>query len=202
MKTALRRWHKWLGWLLVAQLFLWAVTGAVFIFKPGYGPAYERLEISFLPVSQQDIQRVAGIAKPEWQGVRILRSAAGEHLLVNTVDGVKHLDFTGVQRNPSASVVKLLFSDSIAGKAARYGQLTDLTGLTAVTSTGVNLTLDWQQLTLRQQGDDSRLISLLYKLHYLQFTGNAFIDKTMASLALMFLIILSVFGVVVSLSRK
>ena len=193
---ALRNWHKWLGWVLAAQLLLWAGTGAIFIFKPGYGPAYERLEVSFLPVSQHDIQRVAVIAKPEWQGVRILKSAAGEHLLVNTPEGPKHLDFSGVPRSPSVGAVKSLFSESIAANVGRYGQLNHLTGLTAVTSTGVNLTLDWQQLTLRQQGRDSRLINWLYKLHYLQFTENTLINKTMASLALSILVVLSLLGLV------
>ena len=198
----LRNWHKWLGWVLVAQLILWAVTGAVFIFKPGYGPAYERPAVTFIPVTQEDVQRVATIAKANWQELRILKTSVGEHLLVNTPEGIKHLNFSGEEQPPSPTSVKQLLHESIAYNPNRYGKLKSIEGLVGITSTGIELTLNWQQLTIRQQGADSRLINLLYKLHYLQFTDNAFINKILATLALLFLVALSAFGVVISLSRK
>jgi hypothetical protein len=200
--AALRSWHKWLGWVLVTQLILWAVTGAIFILKPGYGPAYETPKIQFLPVSARDLQRVASISNTDWQGLRILKTSVGEHLLVDTAEGVKHLNFIGEEQAPSLSVVKHLLRESIGYNPGRYGELKSIEGLVGITSTGVELTLNWQQLSIRQQGADSRLINLLYKLHYLQFTDNAFVNKTLATLALLLLVALSVFGVVISLSRK
>lgn len=175
------RWHRWLGLVLIVPLLGWGLTGLVFHYKPGYAQAYEKLQPRFYPI--QSI--LSETPHPDWLELRRLRTILGEHLLVRTVSGWQQLDTRTLQirPRPNTDSVRLLVEDAIDQRPERYGQLAELQGLQAITSTGVTLRLDWDTLTLSQTGQDTRAINTLYAIHYLRWTGIQWLDRTLALLA-------------------
>ena len=131
----------------------WAVTGAIFFIKPGYGAAYESLSIKTYPLDKQ----VAVTPDPAWLEVRYLKTILGEHLLVRTADGWRHLDpATRTERpTPAESDLRALLADAFGANPARYGRIVSIDGVVATTDTGVRATLSWNRLTIAQRGKDT-----------------------------------------------
>ena len=48
----IRTLHKIIGLLLFVPLVIWAMTGAVFLIKPGYEQAYEKLVVKTYPLNR------------------------------------------------------------------------------------------------------------------------------------------------------
>lgn len=163
-----QRWHRYLGYVLVAPLLLWAATGAVFLYKPGYAGAYEQLSV------HSNGKHCIGVApRPgPWQELRLISSVLGCHQLQKLQGAWQHLQVDGTQWRPSVDEIGTLLTGVIDHNRARYGQIEALEQVgdrwIATTSTKVELTLNWADLSVRQQGRDSRLINTLYKIHYLQ----------------------------------
>ena len=107
---------------------------------------------------------------------------------------------------PDIETIKRLVNASLQQDPQRYGAITDISRhrntASLTTSTGVNIELNWQQLTLKQQGKDTAFINRMYQLHYLQWTGNAMIDGILEIIGLSLLIILTAMGGWMSLKRK
>ncbi len=70
------------------------------------------------------------------------------------------------------------------------------------TDTGVEVTLDWNRVTLQQKGRDTDRIDRLYKVHYLQWTGVKGIDRALGFAGLSLVLVLTAFGVRLALGRK
>lgn len=196
--------HRILGLCLLLPLLAWAATGAVFILKPGYASAYAQIGVKPYSLDQ------AFSFKPHvhWRKVSIIRSVLGTHLLVDDAGTLRHLDPITLQPQavPDHSGLVSLFNDAISIDAERYGEVLELNintpeRITATTSTGVELSLNWQNLALRQSGTDTRIISLLYKIHYLQWWGEKTINKAFAVLALLSLLVLSILGLLVYIRK-
>lgn len=212
--------HRYLGLLLLVPLLTWAVTGAVFILQPGYRHAFELLEVATYPL--QTPVRVRSHA--QWQELRVLRTVLGKHLLVRNIEGQwQQLHPVSLQPRPVPDTQQLqkLLDDALRHNLDRYGTViaveliepghsTDIVStetetevlsastareVHALTSTGVTLTLDWPSLNLRQSGADTEFINRLYSLHYLQWTPNALLNRGLAILALVGLLVLSVVGI-------
>lgn len=184
MATISRRLHRLLGIILLLPLLGWAATGVVFFTKPGYQGAYEQLQPRLYPVQQ-------GFATPpgaSWQEVRLQRSILGDHLLVRAGSEYQHLDPRSLAPRPfpDEDQLRRLVGDAISGRE-RYGEISSIAGASVITSTGVEITVDWNRLILSQHGRDTRLIKGLYRLHYLQWTGIASLDRVLgiAGLALL-----------------
>ena len=162
--------HKLIGILLILPFIGWIGTGAVFLLKPGYESAY-----STLAVKKYEITAAHKIApNPAWREYRMMRTILGDHLLVRRGKTWVHFNpvtYLPVDR-PDDVQVKLLLQDAANQFPSRYGKIVQWADGLYITSTGVELSLDWDTLTIQQKGRDTRLINLLYRIHYLQWFGE------------------------------
>jgi hypothetical protein len=193
LRSFSRRWHRRLALVLLAPLVAWALTGLVFLVKPGYAGAYAALEVRALPFGA-----VPAVAiDPSWTEARLVRTVLGEHLLVRTASGRAHLDpRTGAARaEPLDEMRRLLVEDAIACDPSRYGRVARVDDGVVVTDTGVRVELDWTTLRLSQRGRDTDWIDALYHAHYLQWTGVTAVDRTLGVAGPVLLVLLAILGV-------
>jgi hypothetical protein len=187
-----RRLHRILGLVMLLPLVGWAVTGAIFFTKPGYGAAYDALAVKTYPLDGPLILQ----PDPAWREVRYLRTILGPHLIARTGQGWIQLD-PGT-RHPAAPPadedIRRLIADAFTANPTRYGRIIGLEGTEATTDTGAVVTLDWNRLTLQQRGRDTGRIDLLYRVHYLQWTGQKTVDRALGLGGLILLIALTAFG--------
>ena len=184
--------HKWIGILLAVPLLAWSLTGIVFLVKPGYDGAYQLLSVKTYP-----LKRAFKIGPTsDWHEARLLRTVLGYHLLAGGKGNSIHLDPVNMQRKeaPSAADMKRLVEDAIGVNPERYGELVNISGNKANTSTGVEITLDWRNLSLAQSGRDTVLINNLYKVHYLQWLGRPFPDTIFGVIGIVLLLSLTGLG--------
>lgn len=184
--------HKTLGLVMVAPILLWAVTGFIFLSKPGYTAAYEQLS----PRLHAFDRPVQLSGSKNWAEIKLLKTVLGYHLFVVEEGVWRHLDpFTlAVKPQPTRAEVKALIQDATKVGSERYGSITSVVGNTAFTNTDVVITLDWDTLTLRQEGPDTRLIDTLYRIHYLQWLSYPALNKVLGFSGLVLLIALSLIG--------
>ena len=170
----------------------WAATGAIFFLKPGYAGAYDVPSVKLSPLGSP----TAITADPSWLEYRHLKTAIGEHLLARTAEGWRQLDPRSSQprAEPNADELRALFADALATNPSRYGQIMSVEGNTATTDTGVRVTLDWNRLTMTQRGADTDWIDRFYKIHYLQWTGVAAVDKVLGGVGILLVLALSLLG--------
>jgi hypothetical protein len=185
---------------MMLPLLAWAATGAVFFVKPGYGAAYDPLPIRTYPIEGALTLR----PDPAWREIRHLRTILGLHLLARTDKGWAHLDPVTLQpaAMPRDEDVKRLIADAFAVNPSRYGRIVTLAGGTATTDTGAVITFDWNRLTLQQRGRDTDRIDRLYKIHYLQWTGQKTADRVLGLAGLVLLTVLTSLGARLAFSRR
>ena len=178
----------------------WAITGAIFFIKPGYGGAYEALAIKTYPIETT----VTLPSNPAWLEARYLKTVLGEHLLVRTSSGWKHLDPKTLEERPAPTEpeVRALLTDAFTANPERYGHIASVDGTSVTTDTGVRVTLSWTRLALSQRGRDTDRIDGIYKIHYLQWTGNAAVDKVLGGVGLVLIVVLSALGVLLLLRAR
>lgn len=198
MKT--RKLHRVIGWVMLLPLFGWAITGFIFFVKPGYEGAYELLQLKTYPV---DGGNTVLKTDPSWLEFRCLKTILGNHLLVRTSQGWQHLDpaTLAVKAKPTEDEIKKLLSDAFSANPQRYGQVAKIEGATATTTTNVRVALNWHRLSLQQTGKDTERIDWLYKIHYLQWTGVKWADRTLGMLGLALIVVLSILGLKLLLKR-
>ena len=196
----LRRIHKIVGIVLAIPLLGWALTGIVFLTKPGYEGAYEQLAITTYPLAQ------TFSLKPlvNWHEARLVRTVLGYHLLLAGNGRTAHLDpqSFATRTLPSEADIKRLVYDAIGANSKRYGEIVAIDGGKVITSTGVEITLDWPNLSLAQAGSDTRLIDGLYKIHYLQWSGRSFPDALLGVAGIVLLLSLTGLGLAVFISSR
>ena len=195
-----KRYHRILGIILLLPLLGWALTGLVFFIKPGYSDAYQPLVIKTYPI---DTSWTIDTAQ-QWQDLRLVKTILGTHLLVTTDDNTKHLNpYTlQVKTLPSSDQLTLLIEDAIAVNQDRYGSVTAVKDSVATTDTAVTITLDWKTLKLTQRGQDTELIDLIYKIHYLQWTPYAAINQVLGFAGLFLLMALTVLGAMLVVKKS
>ena len=187
-----RRLHRILGIVMLLPFVGWAITGIVFFTKPGYGAAYDALAVTTYPLERP----LTVQPDPAWREVRYLRTILGAHLIVRTATGWVHLNPVTLQPAPLPpdEEVKRLLADAFIASPVRYGRILRLDGGVATTDTGAVITVDWNRLALQQRGRDTDRIDLLYKVHYLQWTGQKSVDKVLGLGGLTLLIALTALG--------
>ena len=198
-----RKIHKIAGLILVLPFIGWIITGLIFLTKPGYDGAYQQIAPKVYPIEQGFTVNT----QPGWLELNIKRTILGYHLLVKQGSETLHLDAQNLAifPQPSESDIILLLEDAIAINRERYGIISPNNterhsqGLnsTYVTTTGVELTLDWNTLSIRQRGLDTKIINTLYKIHYLQWLGQRQINLALGVLGLLGLTLLVYYGVVI-----
>jgi hypothetical protein len=178
----------------------WAATGLVFFTKPGYGAAYDALPVRTYPLGDP----IAVTPDPSWREMRYLRTILGVHLLVRTAEGWSQLNPSTRQAlgEPAPADVRRLIADAFAANPARYGQIASLDGSVATTDTGAVVTLDWKRLALQQRGRDTDRIDRLYKVHYLQWTGEKTVDRILGLAGLVLLLVLTALGARLAFRRS
>lgn len=191
--------HRAIGIILLLPFFGWALTGLVFFIKPGYEGAYEVLSPKTYPLDGA----VAVNPDPAWLEFRYLRTALGEHLLVRTEKGWSHLNPADMRPRgkPTEDEIRTLLQDAFAANPRRYGHISKVSGDTASTDTGVEVTVDWDRLSLRQKGRDTDRIDLLYKIHYLQWTGVTVVDRVLGITGLALVLALTILGARLAVKR-
>lgn len=186
--------------MLLLPFFGWAITGFIFFVKPGYTAAYESLSPKTYPLAGA----VMIAADSNWREFRYFRTVVGDHLIVRTDSGWVHLDpATGKPRNePSEAEIKSLLKDAFSLNPQRYGEVSNISGGTIKTTTDVEVTLDWNRVSLYQKGKDTDRIDLFYKIHYLQWTGIRIVDKILGVVGLVLVMVLAVLGAWLSLKPR
>lgn len=193
----LSRLHAYLGLALVLPLFVWAVTGLIFVIKPGYEQAYERLNLAHRPL----VGTINIEAQPNWQQLQLKQSTIGQHLLVTTATGeLLHLNADTLQAFPLPNTEQLeqLFRSATGHNRTRYGEISNVVRAEALirihTTTNVELELHWPTLQVQQIGADTRFIDRLYRLHYLQWSPSPIINSVAVLSALLALLGMCVVG--------
>jgi hypothetical protein len=195
-----RRFHRFVGIAMLAPLIAWTVTGAVFLLQPGYGAAYEMLALRTYPLTAP----VALTVQSDWREIRYLKSVLGDHLLVRRDQTWEHLDpqTLATLALPEKAMQVALVADAISVNPLRYGEVLQVIDDKFLTSNGVEINLDWDSLSLRQYGNDTRWIDRLYRVHYLQWTGIKLLDKILGVFGLLLLILISYTGVRLILNSR
>ena len=185
---------------MLIPLFAWASTGVIFVTKPGYAGAYEQLAVKTYPFEASlNLSPVE-----DWQEVRWLRSILGVHLLIKESGAYRQYlpDTLLPAEQPSESQVKALLADAMTMNEERYGHIERVDGLTAYTSTGVTIELNWDELSLSQRGFDRSVIETLYRIHYLQWTKWESVNLFLGVAGLLLLTVLTTLGLTSYLSNR
>lgn len=188
----MKKLHKYMGGLMLIPLLLWAITGLVFLIKPGYSSAYEQITPTLYSIDKPFHINGPG----SWSQIKLLRTVLGYHLLVLERGQWKHLDPSTLQvrPQPTEGEIRALVQDAIATNGDRYDHIVGVDGFSVHTATDVVITLDWNSLSLRQKGADTRLIDTLYRIHYLQWFGSPVLDKMFGFIGLFFLAVMTCIG--------
>ncbi|MCO7224491.1 PepSY domain-containing protein [Pleionea sp. CnH1-48] len=199
--TIVRKFHRYLGLLMLLPFLGWAVTGVFFFVKPGYQSAYEPLNIKSYPLGKLPELPESN----DWQQVRWIRSILGLHLLVEQDGKWQQLDPDTLEPRsmPDEASLLQMVNDAISANPDRYGNAKTVSEQKVLTDTNINISIDWHQMRLRQKGDDTKFINTMYKVHYLQWTGIKFVDRVLGVVGLGLVVILGMLGLVMTLrSRK
>jgi hypothetical protein len=195
-----KKLHRLIGLAIAAPLLLWALTGIVFLVKPGYAGAYDQLS----PKRYEIRDTVRFLPAKGWREIKLFRTVLGDHLIVNDGGSWRHLDPATLQDRPppSEKELKALISDAMTSDSERYGKIINVQAGKVSTDTGVEITLDWSRVELAQRGRDTRLINTLYKIHYLQWLGEQKADKALGILGLLMLVTLLASGFIMYRKRR
>ena len=194
-----RKQHRLLGGILLLPFIAWSLTGVFFLVRPAYEQAYSVLSPKTYSADQINIS-----AQPEWQEMRLLKTVLGLHLLVKQEGGWQQLDPDSleVRATPVESDVVSFVEDAISQDTLRYGELLPGESDPFRTSTGVTIAVNWDSLSLYQQGSDTRWIDRIYRIHYLQWTGIAFLDTILGVAGLLLLLLMTATGSAMLLRRE
>jgi len=188
-----RKLHRTAGIIMLLPFIAWAATAVFFLVRPAYEQAYERLMIRHYPIETIPAITPSG---DDWQETRYLRTALGDHLLVRTSAGWQHLhpDTHQVFEFPDPASLSTLLKDAFSNNPTRYGELTEVNGNQATTSTGVNIRVDWNSMHISQEGRDTRWINQVYDIHYLRWTGIRWFDQIFGLFGLFLLMFMTYSG--------
>ena len=194
-----RKQHRLLGGILLLPFIAWSLTGVFFLVRPAYEQAYSVLSPKTYSADQINIS-----AQPEWQEMRLLKTVLGLHLLVKQEGGWQQLDPDSleVRATPVESDVVSFVEDAISQDTLRYGELLPGESDPFRTSTGVTIAVNWDSLSLYQRGADTRWIDRIYRIHYLQWTGIAFLDTILGVAGLLLLLLMTATGSAMLLRRE
>jgi hypothetical protein len=205
------RVHRWLAIVLLVPLVVWSISGLLFHLKPGWSRAYDMLDAERPVLSTTSVAPIPAIAAmfpSQISKIELFDTALGPLYRVTTESGTELVDAVGAaRRSPlSAEDAKALAVDAVAHSAERggYGSLT----ATEVTERVVHVrfehaTVDVGRSSARlsQRGSDTERIDWLYRVHYLQWTGNKAIDRVLAMFGLALIWAVMLPGVVLFVRR-
>jgi uncharacterized iron-regulated membrane protein len=195
------RVHRWLAIVLVVPLVVWSVTGLLFHLKPGWSRAYDMLDVEhpLTTTAVAPISTIAATFPSKISKIELIDTAIGPLYRVSGASGIELVDAVGAtRRSPlTADDAQKLAVDAVSRSAERgaYGVVTG----TEVTERVVRVKFSnavvevgRSSARLSQRGADTDRIDWLYRIHYLQWTGNKTVDRVLAGfgLALIWLVML------------
>ena len=194
-----RTLHRVVGIVLLIPFLGWAITGFIFFLKPGYAGAYEVLTPKTYPL----IGAPSIKAPSNWLEYRYFRTVLGDHLIARTDKGWLHFNPADMKprSEPTQSEIEILLKDAFTANPQRYGNISNISGQTIRTDTGVEITIDWDRLSFQQRGKDTDRIDRLYKIHYLQWTGIKTLDKALGLIGLTLVLVLTALGAWLAIRR-
>jgi hypothetical protein len=197
--VGVRKLHRFIGLLLLLPFFGWVITGFVFFLKPGYTGAYATLN----PKTYAIEHPLTIHPDPEWLEFRYLRTVLGEHLLARTASGWRQFGAEDKLPRPVPGEQQLtaLLADAVSVDPTRYGRITRISDDRAITDTGIEISIDWDSLSFQQRGKDTRRLDFLYRIHYLQWTGNKVVDNVLGFCGLLLVGTLAVLGARLAVAR-
>lgn len=188
--------HRTLAIALVALLVVWSVTGLLFHLKPGWDRAYDQLAVerpgplklaAIVPATSIE----AALAGASIERVALFDTQLGPLYRVATATGTELVDATtGKKRSPlTVPECEALIADAVSRSPHRaaYG------GPVATHTDERTVKVDFKDATVVLGRSDARIsqhaestgrIDWLYRIHYLQWTGNKTIDRAFAVLGL------------------
>ena len=171
------RLHRWLAIGLVAFLVVWSVTGLLFHLKPGWDRAYDMLSVE-----------------------------RGKTETLDTVVGPLVRTNGRLATPLSEADARALALDAIARSPfhADYGEVTSVASVGDVVRVELahaTVEVGRDDARIRQHGKDTERIDWLYRIHYLQWTGNPSIDKVLAVLGLALIWAVMIPGLVLFVRR-
>lgn len=178
----------------MAPFLLWTATGLLFLLKPGWRGAYESLDAfrdePFDPMGLAPFSLIAG--KPGEPGAAVRAKLGTTAIgLVYRVEGIENTRLvdarTGTVISPlDREAAAKVAEDAVARASAveRYGAITetreDGDAVEVTFAGGAVVRVGRDDLSLAQSGADTARIDALYRIHYLQWTGIAAIDRPLA----------------------
>jgi len=64
-----------------------------------------------------------------------------------------------------------------------------------LTDTGAEITVDWNNFSLKQRGRDTYWINQVYDIHYLRWSGISWLDEILGVAGLLLLIFMTITGI-------
>ena len=194
------RVHRWLSVVLVVPLAVWSITGLVFHLKPGWARAYDQLAIE-----RPTTLHPASLAPPpaDVQSLELFDTVLGP---LYRIDGARLVDArTGQPRVLSPDDARALAADAVARSPHAYGAAGAVTSDDATVhiayGSGVRVDVSRADARISQRGSDTDRIDWLYRLHYLQWTGNRTLDRVIAVAGLVLIWMVFVPGLVLFVRR-
>ena len=193
------RLHRWLAIMLVFPLAAWSGTGLLFHIKPGWARAYDMLSAE-RPLSTTAVASASAVAatfSERIERIELFGTALGPMYRVTTARGTELVDAVGLRRRSplSAQDARELAADAVAHSRQRdaYGAIGNavVDGNTMhVTFANAIVDVDRGSGKLTQRGEDTERIDLLYRIHYLQWSGDPDVDRVIpiAGLALIWIV--------------
>ncbi len=191
-----RKQHRLLGSIMLLPFIAWSLTGIFFLVRPAYEAAYAPLSPRTYAADTVTIE-----AAPDWQEVRLLKTVLGQHILIKQSGIWRQLDPDTLEARatPTQDELRALVNDAIALYPERYGELLLEGAAPLRTTTGVTISVDWDALSLHQQGTDTRWIDRIYSIHYLQWTGIPALDTVLGVGGLILLLLVTLTGLLMLL---
>lgn len=169
--------HRWLAIVLVVLLVVWSITGLLFHLKPGWDRAYDMLS-----AERSKTETLDTVIGP-------LTRTGGKLATPLTEEQAKQLAADAMSRSAHAS---------------EYGALQRVvTDEASVKLVYANATVSVARGSARisQTGSDTSRIEWLYRIHYLQWTGNPTLDKILAIAGLALIWAVMIPGIVLFVRR-
>ncbi len=184
--------HRWLAMVLVVLLAVWSVTGLLFHLKPGWSRAYDLLSVERGGALHPGKLVALATIGDEVTGLELIDTALGPLYRVTTQAGGSLVDAsTGQRRSPlSEPDARTLALDAVrrSPHRAAYGDVASITSrgelFELAFAGGQTVELSRGDARLSQRGPDTDRIDWLYRIHYLQWTGNKTIDRVLAMFGL------------------
>lgn len=195
-----RKLHRLTGILLLLPFVAWASTAVFFLVRPAYEQAYEQLAVRQLPLSEP----YTIVPAAEWEEFRLFRTVLGDHLMVREAKRWQHLNAATLEPwpQPDYGSLQRLLEDAFSANPSRYGHIQTIENNTAVTDTGVQITINWDVMSLYQTGRDTYWINKVYDIHYLRWTGYRPFDDVFGLFGLFLLMYMTYSGARMAFWRK